>query len=148
VLGKVARDEAVTVVATYVTFGSLRYLNLAGGEIRSRGPAVDLPQPVAVATAQFPSGTLGSITPAVFFDANGALVRFGAATTTQRNNLNQSFKISAAGAETRLGSPYLRVANAAYAPPPDGTNYSSITGLVAIDLAGTINPRDTADQKP
>ena len=147
-LGKVNRGDAVTVIAMYVTFGSLRYLNLIGGEIRSQGPATDQPQPVLVTTAQFPSATLGSITPAAFFDANGALVRFGASTTTQRNNLNFTFKISANGAETRLLSAYLKVANAAFAPPADGTAYSSVTGLVSIDLAGTISPRDGADLKP
>jgi len=147
-LGKVNRGDAVTVIAMYVTFGSLRYLSLVGGEIRSQGPATDQPQPVQVTTAQFPSATLGRITPAAFFDANGALVRFGASTTTQRNNLNLSFKITANGAETRLLSAYLKVANAAFAPPADGTAYSSVTGIVSIDLAGTISPRDGADLKP
>lgn len=148
VLGKVARNDAVTVTAQFVTYGSLRYLLMTGGELRGNGPSASLPQPVAVGTSQFVSATLGSQTPAAFFDASAALVRFSTVTTTQRNNLNQSFKVSGAGQETRIGPAYLKVANAAYSPPADGTSYSSVTGLVGIDLAGIVSPRDLADLKP
>jgi hypothetical protein len=148
ILGKVSRGDAVTVTAQFVVFGSLRYLNLAGGQLTSQGPAATKPQPVLVTTSQLVSATLGGVTPAAFFDANGALVRFASVTTTQRNNLNQSWKIAASGSETRLGPAYLRVANAAFAPPADGTVYSSVTGIVAIDLAGTVTPRDASDLVP
>lgn len=147
-LGKVRRDDAVSVTAQFVVFGSLRYLHLAGGQLTSQGPAANKPQPVLVTTSQLVSATLGGVTPAAFFDANGALVRFAAVTTTQRNGLNLSWKIAASGSETRLGPAYLRVANAAFAPPADGTSYSSVTGIVAIDLAGTVTPRDAADLAP
>lgn len=148
VLGKVAMNDAVTVTAQFVTYGSLRYLLLTGGELRGKGPAASLPQPVPVSTSQLPSATLGALTPAAFFDANAALVRFSLVTTTQRNNLNQSFKVSAAGVETRIGPAYLKLANAAYSPPADGTSYATVTGVVGIDLAGIVSPRNLADLLP
>lgn len=148
VLGKVARNDAVTVTAQFVVYGSLRYLTMTGGELRGSGPAPMLPQPVLVNTSQLQSATLGSTTPAVFFDSNAALVRFAAVTTTQRNNLNQSFKVSQGGLETRIGPAYLKIANAAYSPPADGTTYALVTGLVGIDLAGVVMPRDLNDLRP
>ncbi|HND11199.1 MAG TPA: hypothetical protein PLY80_12220, partial [Pseudomonadota bacterium] len=74
--------------------------------------------------------------------------RFSLVTTTQRNNLNQSFKVSAAGIETRIGPAYLKLANAAYSPPADGTSYATVTGVVGIDLAGIVSPRNLADLLP
>ncbi len=148
VLGKVARNEAVTVTAQFVVYGSLRYLTMTGGELRGSGPAATLPQPVTVSTSQLLSATLGSATPPAFFDANAALVRFALVTTTQRSAQNLSFKVSQSGAETRIAPAYLKIANAAYAPPTDGTTYSALTGLVGIDLAGTVSPRDQTDLKP
>ena len=65
-LGKVAMNDAVTVTAQFVTYGSLRYLLLTGGELRGKGPAASLPQPVPVSTSQLPSATLGALTLAAF----------------------------------------------------------------------------------
>ena len=74
--------------------GAYAYLLLTGGELRGKGPAASLPQPVPKMTSQ-PIGDAGALTPAAL------LMRmrrwwFSLVTTTQRNNLNQSFKVSAA----------------------------------------------------
>jgi hypothetical protein len=151
-LGKLGRTSAVQVRATLQQRGSLRYLELAGGEILDRGPApaAELPQPVDVTTQQLVSGALGMPTPAPFYDASGALVRLGRAVTLQRNATTQTWKVApaAGGAETRINPAYLKLQNAGFMAPADGTLYSSVLGIVTIDLGGTITPRDTADLKP
>lgn len=151
-LGKVPRNNAVQVRATLQQRGSLRYLELMGGELLDRGPAsaAELPQPVDVLTQQLVSGALGMATPAPFYDASGALVRLTRVTTLQRNATTQTFKVApaAGGAETRINPAYLKIANAGFTAPADGTLYTSVLGIVTIDLGGTITPRDTADLKP
>lgn len=147
VLGKWPLGESITVIAPFAQVGSLRFLNLTTGEIQSHGPSTEALLPVVVATSQFPSATLGGPTPAAFFDAHAALVRFGPAVTSQRNLANQTFKIGASGFETRFNPVYLKLADGAYAAPTDGTTLLNATGIVGIDLSGTVSPRGPGDVK-
>lgn len=152
-VGKVARGAKVRVRATVQLRGSLRFLDLdsAGSQLSDLGPApvAELPQPVDVTTQQL---TTGMTTPMAFYDASGALVRFSRVTTLQRSSTLQTFKIAPSmtmgGAETRVNPAYLKLADAAYMAPPDGTMFSTLTGIVSIDQGGTVSPRDTADIKP
>lgn len=148
-VGKVARGAKVRVRATVQLRGSLRFLDILGGQLSDLGPAslAELPQPVDVTTQQL---TTGMTTPMAFYDASGALVRFSRVATLQRSSTLQTFKIAptAGGAETRVNPAYLKLADAAYMAPPDGTMFSTVTGIVSIDQGGTVSPRDTADLKP
>lgn len=149
-VGKVARGAKVRVRATVQMRGSLRYLDITGGQLSDLGPAsmAELPQPVDVTTQQL---TTGMTTPMAFYDASGALVRFSRVATTQRSNALQTFKIvpqMGGGVETRVNPAYLKLADAAYMAPPDNTLLSTLSGIVSIDQGGTVSPRDTADIKP
>jgi hypothetical protein len=147
-VGKPARGAKVQVRAVFQKRGSLRYLDLTSGRLTDLGPAsmAELPQPVDVTTQQLVSDT-GT---AAFYDASGALVRFLRVGTGQRSSIQQTFKIAptAGGAATRINPAYLKLADAAYMAPPDGTMLSAVIGIVSIDLGGTVSPRDTADVKP
>lgn len=148
-VGQVARGAKVRVRATVQLRGSLRFLDIMGGQLTDLGPAsmAELPQPVDVTTQQL---TTGMTTPMAFYDASGALVRFTRVVTVQRSGTLQTFKIvpTTGGAETRINPAYLKVADAAYMAPPDNTMLSTLTGIVSIDQGGTVSPRDTADIKP
>lgn len=150
-VGKVARGAKLRVRATVQLRGSLRFLDIMGGQLSDLGPAQgsELPLPVDVTTQQLTTST-GTTTPMAFYDASGALVRFSRVVTVQRSSTLQTFKIAptGGGAETRVNPAYLRLADAAYMAPPDSTMLSTLTGIVSIDQSGTVSPRDTADVKP
>jgi hypothetical protein len=142
-IGGVPRGHTAAVVGVLnVENTGQRVVYVTTGSVQDQGVAALQPTPVVVTAA------LG-VAPMSFQQSSGALVRMDTVTTTDRNVLQQTFKVVAGGPDTtRVAPSYLRVANSAYMSPVDGSKLKSLIGLVSVDLGGTIWPRATDDLIP
>lgn len=148
-IGGVPRGHTAAVVGVLnVENTGQRVVYVTTGSVLDQGVAALQPTPVVVTPSQLVSAALG-VAPMSFQQSSGALVRMDTVTTTDRNVLQQTFKVVAGGPDTtRVAPSYLRVANSAYMSPVDGTKLKSLIGLVSVDLGGTIWPRATDDLIP
>jgi hypothetical protein len=115
------------------------------------GRAQTQPQPVVINTTQLPSAPFGSPTVPQFAGAYGALVSLQNVVVSESHAATATFKVSTAvgdATKTRVSTNYLQLLNAAYKPPMDADKFSLVTGVVSIDLGGTILPRGTDDLVP
>ncbi len=149
VTGKIALNDNVTVKGTLVVNSGIHSIDLGAlGSVASSGPAQTVPQPVVISSSQLASAPFNSPLVAAFAGASGALVSLQNVVTTESHAATVTFKVSATptdASRTRISTEYLRIANPSYVPAGDGTTYAKVTGVVSIDLGGTVLLRTAAD---
>lgn len=149
-IGKAPRGYTVEIQGTLVVQNGIHSIDLGSlGRVINQGKAQTLPQPVVVTPAMLASGPLSTTPPLpAFVGAYGALVTLQTVVTSESHAPTLTFRVSTAPADankTRIGTTYLRILDSNYTPPPDGTTYRSVTGVVSTDQGGTVLPRGGDD---
>lgn len=124
-----------------------RQIDVYKGTLNDKGPAAMMPVPLDADPMTYQPAQTGL--PQAFADAQGVLVTFANVKVNTRDMMYQDFNASTTDmGGARIATNFLRVANASYMSPMNGTTLKSVTGIVTGDFKGTIWPRTEADIAP
>ena len=124
-----------------------RQIDVYKGTLNDKGPAAMMPVPLDADPMTYQPAQTGL--PQAFADAQGVLVTFANVKVNTRDMMYQDFNASTTDmGGARIATNFLRVANASYMSPMNGTTLKSVTGIVTGDFKGTIWPRTEADIVP
>ena len=121
-----------------------RQIDVYKGTLNDKGAAAMMPVPLDADPMTYQPAQTGL--PQAFADAQGVLVTFANVKVNTRDMMYQDFNASTTDmGGARIATNFLRVTNATYMSPMNGTVLKSVTGIVTGDFKGTIWPRTEAD---
>lgn len=124
-----------------------RQIDVYKGDLVDKGAAAMMPVPLDADPMTYQQSQTGLAQ--AFADAQGVLVTFKGVKVNSRDMMYQDFNVNTGDmGGARIATNFLRVVNAGYMSPMNGTQLKSVTGIVTGDFKGTIWPRTESDIVP